>query len=61
MYTNYKCREMYIVKEQSNSKVEAIVEILKELGVKVSVTKSKFEMVNAITHKEVLKLKESNI
>lgn len=49
------------MKEKNNSKVEAIVEILKELGVKVSVTKSKFEMVHAISHKEILKLKESNI
>lgn len=49
------------MRDNKYQQVERVVELLKDLGVKVSVTKSKFEMMNAIAHKESLKLRENNI
>lgn len=49
------------MKDNKYNKVEKVVGMLKDLGVKVSVTKSKFEIMNTIAHKEKLKLRENNI
>ncbi|MCC4723159.1 MULTISPECIES: Lmo0850 family protein [Salinicoccus] len=44
-----------------HSKVKQVVTMLSELGVKVKVSRSRFEIMNRIAHKEKLRLKEQNI
>lgn len=44
-----------------NSKVKQVVTLLNELGVKVKVSSSRFDIMNRIAANEKLKLKEQNI
>lgn len=47
--------------KNDNSKVKQVVTMLNELGVKVKVSSSRFEIMNRIAHNEKLRLKEQNI
>lgn len=49
------------MRKYDKSKVKEVVNLLHELGVKVSVSKSRFEIMNRIANKEQLRLKENNI
>lgn len=49
------------MRSNDNSKVKQVVTMLNELGVKVKISRSRFEMMNRIAHKEKLRLKEQNI
>ena len=49
------------MRKNDKSKVKEVVQLLHELGVKVSVTKSRFEIMTRIAHKDQLRLKENNI
>jgi len=49
------------MRKNDKSKVKEVVHLLHELGVKVSVSKSRFEIMNRIANKDQLRLKESNI
>lgn len=44
-----------------NSKVRQVVTLLNELGVKVKVSSSRFDIMNRIATNEKLRLKEQNI
>ncbi|WP_020007225.1 Lmo0850 family protein [Salinicoccus albus] len=46
--------------KKDNSKVRQVVTMLNELGVKVQVSRSRFDMMNRIARKEKLRLKEQN-
>lgn len=47
--------------KDDKSKFHQVVSMLNELGVKVKVSSSRFDMMQRITHKEKLRLKENNI
>lgn len=47
--------------KNDKSKVQQVVSMLNELGVKVKVSGSRFDMMKRISHKEKLRLKEGNI
>lgn len=49
------------MRKNDKSKVQEVVQLLHELGVKVSVSKSRFEIMNRIANKDQLRLKENNI
>lgn len=49
------------MRKNDTSKVKEVVQMLHELGVKVSTSKSRFEIMNRIANKEQLRLKENNI
>lgn len=47
--------------KNDKSKVQQVVSMLNELGVKVKVSGSRFDMMKRISHNEKLRLKEGNI
>ncbi|MBF0754762.1 MULTISPECIES: Lmo0850 family protein [Jeotgalicoccus] len=49
------------MRKNDKSKVKEVVQLLHELGVKVTVSKSRFEIMNRIANKDQLRLKENNI
>ena len=57
--THYK--GSVIMHKNDKSKVQQVVSMLNELGVKVKVSGSRFDMMKRISHKEKLRLKEGNI
>ena len=49
------------MKQNDKSKLKDAVRVLKELGIKVSVSPSRLEIMNRISNVEQLKLNENNI
>lgn len=59
LLTHYK--GSVIMHKNDKSKVQQVVSMLNELGVKVKVSGSRFDMMKRISHNEKLRLKEGNI